>query len=111
MLIQLTGSAVKEIKHIMEQQEMSPDVTYVRVGVNGGGCSGFSYAFNLDETYNEENDILSEQDGLKILVDKKSALYLEGATVDWVEELNRRGFSFNNPNAVKNCGCNKSFSV
>jgi len=111
MLVQLTESAVKEIKTIMEKQEMPPDVTYVRVGVQGGGCSGFSYAFNLDETYDEEKDTLLEQDGLKIVVDKRSGLYLEGTTVDWVEDLNRRGFSFKNPNAARSCGCNKSFSV
>jgi iron-sulfur cluster assembly protein len=111
MLVQLTENAVKEIKHIMEQQEMAPDVTYVRVGISGGGCSGFQYTFNLDEKYNEEKDVLLEQGDLKIVVDKRSGLYLEGTTVDWVEDLNRRGFAFNNPNAVRTCGCAKSFSV
>ena len=110
-LVELTESAVKEIKHIMESQSMSPDVTYVRVGVAGGGCSGFQYAFNLDEVYDETQDTLLEQDGLKIVVDKRSSLYLEGTSVDWVEDLNRRGFAFKNPNAVRSCGCNKSFSV
>ena len=110
-LVELTESAVKEIKQIMESQSMSPDVTYVRVGVTGGGCSGFQYAFNLDEVYNEEKDTLLEQDGLKIVVDKRSGLYLEGTSVDWVQDLNRRGFAFKNPNAVRSCGCNKSFSV
>jgi len=109
--VELTENAVKEIKHIMETQEMSPDATYVRVGISGGGCSGFQYTFNLDEAYNEEKDMLLEQDGLKIVVDKRSGLYLEGTTVDWVEDLNRRGFDFKNPNAVRTCGCNKSFSV
>lgn len=110
-LVELTESAVKEIKQIMEAQSMSPDVTYVRVGVAGGGCSGFQYAFNLDEIYNEEKDNLLEQDGLKIVVDKRSSLYLEGTIVNWVEDLNRRGFDFKNPNAVRSCGCNKSFNV
>lgn len=110
-LVELTESAVKEIKHIMEQQEMSPESHYVRVGIAGGGCSGFQYSFNIDETYNEDKDTLLEQDGLKIVVDKRSGLYLDGTTVDWVEDLNRRGFAFNNPNAVRTCGCAKSFSV
>lgn len=110
-LVELTESAVKEIKHIMESQEMPVDATYVRVGVSGGGCSGFQYAFNLDEVYDQDKDVLLEQDGLKIVVDKRSSLYLEGTSVDWIEDLNRRGFAFKNPNAVRSCGCNKSFSV
>lgn len=110
-LVELTENAVKEIKTIMESQNMPADATYVRVGISGGGCSGFQYTFNLDEVYDQEKDTLLEQDGLKIVVDKRSSLYLEGTSVDWVEDLNRRGFAFNNPNAVRTCGCNKSFSV
>jgi len=108
--VQLTERAAKEVKQIMQEQEMSPETTYLRVGVAGGGCSGFMYNFNLEEEYDEANDSLHEQDGLKIVVDRKSALYLDGTEVDFHEDLNRRGFVFNNPNAVKSCGCNQSFS-
>lgn len=110
-LVELTESAVKEIKTIMASQEMAVDATYVRVGVSGGGCSGFQYTFNLDEIYDQDKDVLFEQDDLKIVVDKRSSIYLEGTSVDWIEDLNRRGFAFKNPNAVRSCGCNKSFSV
>ncbi len=111
MNFKLTERAVKEIKHIMKDQEMAEDATYVRAGVRGGGCSGYQYSFNLDEMYNEAKDTLIEQDGLKVVVDNRSALYLDGATVDFVEDLNARGFKFSNPNSRTTCGCGSSFSV
>lgn len=109
--VTLTEKAVKEIKHIMEDQNMPAESTYVRVGVRGGGCSGFSWLFTLDENYDEAKDILEEQDGLRLVMDKRSALYLEGTTVDFLETLDKRGFSFNNPNARTTCGCGSSFSM
>lgn len=111
-MITLTEKAVKEIKHIMQDQSMDPEKTYVRAGIRGGGCAGFQNLFTLDETYNEEKDVLKMQDDLKIVVDKKSLLYLENATVDFHDEdLNKRGFSFSNSISKGTCGCGSSFSV
>ncbi len=107
----LSEKAVKEIKRLMADQSMTPDKAYVRAGVRGGGCSGFSYVFTLDENYNPEKDALAEQDGLQIVVDKKSAVYIQGTVVDFHNELEKRGFSFGNPNSVGKCGCGSSFSV
>lgn len=109
--ITLTEKAVKEIKHIITDQNMTAETTYVRAGVRGGGCSGFSYVFTLDENRDEAKDILIEQDGLKIVVDKRSALYIEGTTVDFHDSLDKRGFTFQNPNATGKCGCGSSFSA
>jgi len=109
--ITLTEKAVKEIIHIMADQNMSAETTYVRAGVQGGGCSGYKFLFTLDENYNEAKDTVTEQDGLRILVDKRSILYMEGTTVDFHDSLDRRGFVFDNPLATGRCGCNSSFSV
>lgn len=108
--ITLTEKAVKEIRHIMADQNM-PDTTYVRAGVKGGGCSGYQYLFTLDENYSPEKDTIIEQDGLKILVDKRSALYIEGTVVDFSDSLEKRGFVFANPLSTGKCGCGSSFSA
>ncbi len=109
--VKLTEGAVKEIKHIMEDQKMDPAATYVRVGVKGGGCSGFQWVFNLDEVYDEAKDSIEEQDGLRLVIDKRSAMYLEGTVVDFVETLEKRGFKFDNPAATGRSGCGSSFTM
>jgi len=81
----------------------------LRVGVKGGGCSGFSYVLGFDQP--KENDETFEISGLKVFMQKSHAIYLLGMEVDWVEGLNNRGFSFNNPNASSTCGCGTSFSA
>jgi iron-sulfur cluster assembly protein len=83
----------------------------LRVGVAGGGCSGFQYSLGFDETTDAAKDDVSDQHGLTVAVDKKSALFLDGTTVDFYEGLEKRGFTFDNPNAVKSCGCGSSFSA
>jgi iron-sulfur cluster assembly protein len=107
----LSEKAVKEIKRLMADQDMKPDSTYVRAGVRGGGCSGFQYSFNLDENVDENKDVIEEQDGLKIVVDKRSMMYIQGTMIDYHDQLEKRGFSFNNPNASGKCGCGSSFNV
>jgi iron-sulfur cluster assembly accessory protein len=112
--VRLTEKAVKEINHVIEEQKKEPEAAaqlYVRMGVKGGGCSGFQYSFSLDEGYDESKDQLYEQDGLKIVVDKRSLMYLEGTTVDFHDSLEKRGFTFLNPSAVRTCGCGSSFSM
>jgi iron-sulfur cluster assembly accessory protein len=106
----LTETAAREILSIVEQQELDADKVRLRVGVKGGGCSGFSYLLDLTETQKESDEVF-EQHGIKIIIDPKSLLYLGGVTVDFKDELMGRGFVFNNPNATSNCGCGSSFAV
>ncbi len=106
----LTPLAAKEIGRIIAEQELDADKVRLRVGVKGGGCSGFSYILDLTETQ-KDSDELFEQHGIKIIVDPKSLLYLGGTTVDFKDEIMGRGFVFNNPNANTSCGCGSSFSV
>ncbi len=107
-MIQLTPRAIEKVKEILDTQEPKP--SGLRIAVVGGGCSGFNYsmAFEndpnvLDKTYNF--------DGLKIFVDQASMLYLDGASVDFVETLEGSGFKFENPNVKSTCGCGSSFSA
>ncbi len=106
----LTPLAAKEIGRIISEQELDPSKVRLRVGVKGGGCSGFSYILDLTETQ-KDSDELFEQHGIRIIVDPKSLLYLGGTTVDFKDEIMGRGFVFNNPNANTSCGCGSSFSV
>jgi iron-sulfur cluster assembly accessory protein len=108
-MVTLTEVAVKKVKEIMEQQDPKP--TAVRVGVRGGGCSGFSYSMVFDDGEKTENDDELDYDGLKVRVDNMSAMYLEGCTLDYVDTLEGAGFKFNNPNVSRSCGCGQSFAV
>ena len=106
--ITLTEGAVKQLVRIREQQNIPSDHG-LRVGVKGGGCSGFSYILGFDQV--KDDDDIFEINGLKVVMQKAHAIYLLGIEVDWVEGLNNRGFSFNNPNATDTCGCGTSFSA
>ena len=106
----LSETAAREIKSIIEAQELDAESVRLRVGVKGGGCSGFSYLLDLTETQKETDEVF-EQHGIKIIIDPKSLLYLGGVTVDFKDELMGRGFVFNNPNAASSCGCGSSFAV
>lgn len=108
-MISLTERAVKELRRIIQEQSL-PENTVVRVGVKGGGCSGFSYSLGFDDTVHEADQI-AESDGLRLVCDPKSFLYLNGTELDFEESLMGRGFKFGNPNATKSCGCGESFSV
>jgi iron-sulfur cluster assembly protein len=110
MAITLTERAASEVKRIIEDQKLE-DATVLRVGVSGGGCSGFMYKLAFDEGYDATKDARYEQHGVSIVIDKKSALYLDGTTVDFYDGLEKRGFTFDNPNAVKSCGCGSSFQA
>ncbi len=110
MAITLTEKAAAEVKRVKEQQNFG-DEKFLRIGVAGGGCSGFNYTLGFDENYDAKADSQYDMHGVKVVVDKKSALYLDGTTVDWYEGLERRGFTFDNPNAVKSCGCGSSFQA
>ncbi|HVU63688.1 MAG TPA: iron-sulfur cluster insertion protein ErpA [Phycisphaerales bacterium] len=106
----LSESAAREIKSIVQQQELDAEKIRLRVGVKGGGCSGFSYLLDLTETQKETDEVF-EQHGIKIIVDPKSLLYLGGTTIDFKDEIMGRGFVFQNPNATSTCGCGSSFSA
>lgn len=106
--ISLTSGAVKQLNRIKVEQEIPADYG-LRIGVKGGGCSGFSYILGFDKK--NENDDEYEVEGLKVFMQKSHAIYLLGMEIDWVEGLNNRGFSFNNPNASSTCGCGTSFSA
>ncbi len=110
MAITLTEQAAEQVRQFKSENQFS-DSTFLRVGVAGGGCSGFNYTLAFDDSYDEAKDTRYEQHGVALVVDKKSALYLDGTTVDWYDSLEKRGFTFNNPNAVKTCGCGSSFQA
>lgn len=110
MAVTLTERAASEVKRILKEQNYSED-TFLRVGVAGGGCSGFSYSLTFDTKSDEAVDDVYDYFGVKMVVDRKSDLYLGGTSVDFYEGLERRGFVFNNPNATKSCGCGSSFSA
>ena len=90
--------------------ENRPSDTFIRVGVEGGGCSGLSYKLEFDNQL-KEGDKMFEDKGIKIVVDRKSFLYLVGTELEYTGGLNGKGFVFNNPNASRTCGCGESFSV
>ena len=108
-MITLTAAALEEVKRLVGK-EQKPNVA-IRVGVKGGGCSGFSYQMGLDEATPKPYDTVLEQDGVKILIDAKSHLYLDGTAIDYKSGLMGGGFEFQNPLAKKSCGCGHSFSV
>jgi len=110
MAINLTERAAAEVKRIMQEQKLE-DGMLLRVGVTGGGCSGFSYSLGFDQAFDDSADSKFGFHGIDIVVDKKSSLYLDGTTVDFFDGLEKRGFTFENPNAVKTCGCGSSFQA
>lgn len=110
MAITLTEKAAVEVKRILEDQKFGDDAS-LRIGITAGGCSGFSYALGFDKTFDEKSDSRFEQHGVPIVIDRKSALYLDGTVLDFYDGIERRGFTFENPNAVKSCGCGSSFQA
>jgi iron-sulfur cluster assembly accessory protein len=108
-MLQLTPTAVSKVKEILSQQNPSP--AGLRVAVVGGGCSGFSYHMAFENQVNETSDNVYEYEGLKVLVDQMSEMYLEGVSIDYIETLEGSGFKFNNPNVKSTCGCGSSFTV
>ncbi len=110
MAVSLTERAAKEVQKIIADQNLDA-ATVLRVGVAGGGCSGFQYSLGFDQKYDDKADSKYDCHGVTLVVDKKSALYLDGTTVDFYEGLEKRGFTFDNPNATKSCGCGSSFQA
>lgn len=109
MAITLTERAARKIQQIFEKNTMPADAC-LRVGVKGGGCSGFSYTLDVTDTPAADDEVFETQ-GVRVVCDPKSYLYLNGTEMDYDDALLQGGFKFNNPNASKNCGCGASFST
>lgn len=108
-MIEVTDTAKAQVEKLMAEQGHAPG-SFVRVGVKGGGCSGLSYVLDFD-TETKADDKVFEDKGVKVVVDKKSFLYLVGTKLDFSGGLNGKGFQFVNPNATRTCGCGESFSI
>lgn len=106
--VSITASAIAQLRRIKEEQNIPNDYG-LRVGIKGGGCSGFSYVLGFDNPTDNDDSFLI--DDITVFMDKGHALYLVGMEIDWAEGLNNRGFTFNNPNASSTCGCGTSFSA
>jgi iron-sulfur cluster assembly protein len=109
MAISLTERAAREVLTILKDRSM-PETTRLRLGVKGGGCSGFSYSLDLVDTKGDHDEEF-DCNGIKVVCDPKSYLYLNGTTIDFKDEVMGRGFIFDNPNATSKCGCGSSFSA
>ena len=122
MPVTVTDTAAREIESIIKQQNLDAQKIHLRVGVKGGGCSGFSYLLDLTEVQKDSDErwsydyTLKDEDNerdvsINVVCDPKSYLYLNGTSIDFKDELMGRGFVFNNPNATSSCGCGSSFSA
>ena len=107
-MINISDSAKKRLLYLLDKD--TENKQFVRVGVETGGCSGLSYKLDFDNSRNDEDELI-EDNGIKLLVSKKSFLYLVGTTLEFSDGLNGKGFVFNNPNANRTCGCGESFSL
>ncbi len=110
MVVTVTETAAREVASIAKQQELNPESIHLRVGVKGGGCSGLTYVLDYT-TEITEADRIFERDGVRIVCDPKSMMFLAGTTLDFSGGLNGKGFTFVNPNATGTCGCGESFKV
>jgi iron-sulfur cluster assembly protein len=109
-MIKVSDIAKKKVVELMQDDGFNHESDFVRVGVKSGGCSGLSYELKFDKE-NKDDDKVFEDNGIKVIVDKKSFLYLVGTTLEYSGGLNGTGFVFNNPNAQRTCGCGESFSL
>lgn len=108
-MIKVNDNARDQVQRLLSE-EGRPDGSFVRVGVKGGGCSGLMYQLDFDHVMNDDDELF-EDNGVKVVVDKKSFLYLVGTELRYSGGLNGKGFEFHNPNANRTCGCGESFSL
>ncbi len=109
-MITVTDSAVEAIRACLRDENRDPDTAVLRVAVRGGGCSGLMYDLSFEDAPRDDDTVV-EKDGVRIVVDKRSRLFLAGLTLDYTSGLNGKGFVFHNPNAKGTCGCGESFAV
>ena len=107
-MIKISDSAKERLLHLLDKK--GEENGYVRVGVESGGCSGLSYKLDFDNTKKDDDELI-EDNGISLLINKKSFLYLVGTTLEFSDGLNGKGFVFNNPNASRTCGCGESVSL
>lgn len=111
MTIHITERAATEVKRVIEDHKLDPDNTWVRIGAKGGGCSGFTYVLDFDHAGPTEFDLSFVKFGVSVIIDKKSAFFMTGTTLNFKDSLLDRGFEFQNPSATGSCGCGASFSA
>ena len=110
-MITVSQKALEHIIELMMESGITPDSHHLRVGVKGGGCSGLSYVMDFDTTIESTDDTVEIDGGLKVVIDRKSVLYLYGTELDYSDGLNGKGFQWVNPNASRTCGCGESFAL
>ena len=110
-MITVSEKALLHVINLMMESGITPDSHHLRVGVKGGGCSGLSYVMDFDTTIDSTDDIIEVDGGLKVVIDRKSVLYLYGTELNYSDGLNGKGFQWENPNASRTCGCGESFAL
>ena len=109
-MVTITDNAKEQILKLMNEENLNHESYFLRVGVKGGGCAGFSYMLDFDNQTSDKDDVFEDK-GIKIVCDKRSLLYIFGTELDWSGGLNGKGFEWKNPNAERKCSCGISFSV
>jgi len=109
-MVTVSVKALEHVVELMTEKGITPDTHYLRVGVKGGGCSGLSYAMDFDDTITDMDEVV-DLNVLRVIIDKKSLLYLYGTELDYSDGLNGRGFNWINPSASRTCGCGESFAL
>ena len=109
-MVTVSDKALEHVVELMTQQGITPDTHFLRVGVKGGGCSGLSYAMDFDDMITDMDEVVDLK-VLKVIIDKKSVLYLYGTELDYSDGLNGKGFNWINPQASRTCGCGESFAL
>ena len=110
-MITVSEKALQHVIELMIESGVTPDSHHLRVGVKGGGCSGLSYSMDFDDKIEPTDETVEIDGGLKVVIDRKSLLYLYGTELDYSDGLNGKGFQWGNPNASRECGCGSSFAV
>jgi iron-sulfur cluster assembly protein len=110
-MITVSKKALDHLFELMDSEGLTTDTYHLRVGVKGGGCSGLSYVMDFDNTTEEFDEVIQLERGLKVVIDRKSVLYLYGTELDYSDGLNGKGFQWGNPNASRTCGCGESFAL
>jgi len=110
-MITVSEKALHHVLHLMVDSGLNPETHNLRVGVKGGGCSGLSYVMDFDDTIEPTDEIVEVDGGLKVVIDRKSLLYLYGTELNYSDGLNGKGFQWENPNASRTCGCGESFAL
>jgi iron-sulfur cluster assembly protein len=110
-MITVSEKALQHVINLMMESGITPDSHHLRVGVKGGGCSGLSYVMDFDNTIESTDETVEIDGGLKVVIDRKSVLYLYGTELDYSDGLNGKGFQWGNPNASRTCGCGESFAL